>query len=192
MRQRRSGDVSARCRPAELFLVAKGQANLLDVLDHDPSCAIATWGIAAIDIGNPFATGPSPEQAQQAQEAIARGRSIGAKTERERLYIEAIASYYDRFVDRPHVARMKLLADAFEALATRYPHDDETQTFYALYLTAPQPADDKSFARTLQAAAILEAQFAKHPDHPGVAHYLIHSYDYSPLAEKGLASFTCQ
>jgi hypothetical protein len=169
------------------FWWQKGRQAFLDVLEKDPSCAIATWGIATIDIGNPFATGPSPAQAQQAQEAIAHGRSIGAKTERERLYIEAIASYYDRFAE-PHAARMKSLADAFEALATRYPHDDETQTFYALYMAATQPADDRSFARTLQAAAILDAQFAKHPDHPGVAHYLIHSYDYAPLAEKGLAA----
>jgi hypothetical protein len=133
------------------FWWQKGRQTFLDVLDHNPRCAIANWGIAAIDIGYPFATGPSPAQAQQAEEAIARGRSIGTKTERERLYIESIASYYDRFAERPHVARMKSMADAFEALATRYPHDDETQTFYALYLTTTQPADDKSFARTLEA-----------------------------------------
>jgi tetratricopeptide (TPR) repeat protein len=170
------------------FWWQEGRTTFLKVLDQDPRCAIAAWGIATIDVGNPFSTGPSPELARQAQEAIARGRSIGAKTERERLYIEAIAAYYDRFAERSHVARMKSLADAFEALASRYPDDDEAQIFYALYLVATQDPTDKSFARTLKAAGILEAQFTRHPEHPGVAHYLIHSYDYPPIAEKGLSA----
>lgn len=168
------------------FWFQEGRKAFQEVLDRDPGCAIATWGIAAIDIGNPFAAGASPAQAQEAQAAIARGRTIGAKTERERLYIDAIAAYYDHFAERPHGARMKSLSDAFEALAARYPKDDETQIFSALYLVATQDPTDKSFARTLKAAGILEAQFARHPDHPGVAHYLIHSYDYPPIAEKGL------
>ena len=110
----------------------------------------------------------------------------GAKTERERFYIEAIAEYYDRFNDRPHGAHMKSLADAFEVVAKRFPKDDEAQIFYAIYLIATQSPNDKTLADTLEAAQILEPQFEKHPDHPGVAHYLIHSYDYPPIAEKGL------
>ena len=81
---------------------------------------------------------------------------------------------------------MKLLADAFEIVAKRFSEDDEAQIFYAIYLTATQSPTDKTFAAALKAAQILEAQFAKHPEHPGVAHYLIHSYDYPPIAEKGL------
>ena len=77
----------------------------------------------------------------------------GAKTERERFYIEAIAEYYDRFNDRPHGARMKSLADAFEVVAKRFPKDDEAQIFYAIYLTATQSPTDKTFADTLKAAA---------------------------------------
>ena len=83
---------------------------------------------------------------------------------------------------------MKSLADAFEVVAKRYPEDDEAQIFYAIYLTATQAPNDKTFAATLKAAAILEPQFAKHPEHPGVAHYLIHSYDYPPIAAKGLTA----
>ena len=86
---------------------------------------------------------------------------------------------------------MRSLADAFEALAARYNNDDETQIFSALYLTASQPLRDKSYARALKAAAILDAQFAKHPDHPGVAHYLIHAYDFPPIAQKGLPAAFC-
>ena len=168
------------------FWFQQGEKAFREVLEHDPSCAIANWGIAAILIGNTFGVGPTPEEAQKAKEAIQRGRLIGAKTERERFYIEAIAEYYDRFSDRPHGARMKSLADAFEVVAKRFPKDDEAQIFYAIYLTATQPPNDKTFADTLKAAQILEPQFKKNPDHPGVAHYLIHAYDYPPIAEKGL------
>jgi tetratricopeptide (TPR) repeat protein len=168
------------------FWFQQGEKAFREVLEGDPSCAIANWGIAAILIGNTFAGGATVQDAQKAKEAIRRGHLIGAKTERERFYIEAISEYWDRFSDRPHSARMKSLADAFEVVAKRFPQDDEAQIFYALYLTATQSPNDKTFADTLKAAQILEPQFKKHPDHPGVAHYLIHAYDYPPIAEKGL------
>jgi len=168
------------------FWFQPGEKAFRDILERDPGCAIATWGIAAIRIGNTFAGAATAEDGQKAKEAIQRGRLIGAKTERERYYIEAIAEYFDRFGDRPHSARMKSLADAFEAVAKKFPKDDEAQIFYALYLTATQSPTDKTFADTLKAAQILESQFKKHPSHPGIAHYLIHSYDYPPIADKGL------
>jgi predicted Zn-dependent protease len=168
------------------FWFQQGEKAFREILERDPSCAIANWGIAAILIGNTFAGNATAQDAQKAREAIQRGRLTGAKTERERYYIEAIAEYYDRFNDRPHGARMKSLADAFEAVAKKFPKDDEAQIFYAIYLTATQSPTDKTFADTLKAAQILEPQFKKHPHHPGVAHYLIHSYDYPPIAEKGL------
>jgi len=170
------------------FWWQEGEKTFRRVLEEDPTCAIATWGIATILIGNTFATGPTPADAQWAKEAIERGRAIGAKTERERLFIEAVAAYYDRFADRTHGQRIKSLADAFEIVAKRFPGDDEAQIFYALYLTATQQPTDKKFTAALKAASILEEQFKKHPDHPGVAHYLIHAYDYPPIAQKGLTA----
>src|SRR5437867_3562600 len=170
------------------FWWREGEKTFRDVLERDPNCSIATWGIATILIGNTFAVGPTPAQAQQAKEAIERGRAIGAKTERERFFIEAVAEYYERFADRPHGARIKSLSDAFEIVAKRFPEDDEAQIFSAIYLTATQEPSEQTFASALKAAAILEVQFKKHPEHPGVAHYLIHSYDYPPIAEKGLTA----
>src|SRR5215510_11542557 len=168
------------------FSWQEGEKAFREVLEDDPNCAIATWGITSILIGNTFGVGPTPEEAQRAKEAIARGRAIDPKTERERFYIEAVAEYYDRFSDRSHGARMKLIANAFEIVAKRFSDDDEAQIFYAIYLTATQEPSDKSFAAALKAAQILEVQFTKHPEHPGVAHYLIHAYDYPPIADKGL------
>ena len=170
------------------FWWQEGERTFRDVLRRDPKCAIATWGIAAILMGNPFAAGPTPAQAQQAKAAIARGRAIGANTERERLYIEAVAQYYEGFPGRAHAARLLSLSRAFEGLAARVSEDDEAQIFSALYLTATQEPSEQTFATALRAAAILEVQFKKHPDHPGVAHYLIHSYDYPGIAAQGLSA----
>ncbi|MBI3371456.1 MAG: hypothetical protein HY017_06825 [Betaproteobacteria bacterium] len=168
------------------FWFPEAEKAFREVLARDPHCAIATWGIGAVLIGNTFTGGATPEHAQRAYEVLERGRAIGAKTERERAYIEAVFQYWDNFRDRTHAARMKALSDAFEQVARRYPKDDEAQIFYAIYLTATQSPTDKSFAAALKAAAILEQQISRHPEHPGVAHYLIHSYDYPPIAAKGL------
>jgi tetratricopeptide (TPR) repeat protein len=169
------------------FRYGEGEKTLREALAQDPSCAIATWGIAAILMSNPLAgQGSSKEGAERAQAAIDQGRKIGAKTQRERDYIEAVAAYYDDWGNRPERTRQLNRARAFEALAARYPADDEAQIFYALYLAATQSLADQTYKTYLTAAESLEKQFAKHPDHPGVAHYLIHSYDAAPIAPKGV------
>jgi tetratricopeptide (TPR) repeat protein len=169
------------------FWYSAAEDTFRDVLAKDPDCAIATWGIAAILMSNPLAgSGASPKGAEKSQAAIAQGRKIGAKTPRERDYIEAVAAYYDDFSNRSERARQEARAKAFEALAARYPDDDEAQIFAALYLAATQSQADQTYAAYLKAAAVLEKEFAKYPDHPGVAHYLIHSYDAPPIAKDGL------
>jgi len=169
------------------FRYGEAEKTFREVLAQDPSCAIATWGIAAILMSNPLTGfGPSKEWAERAQAAIDQGRKIGAKTQRERDYIEAVAVYYDDWANRPERVRQQNRARAFEALAARYPTDDEAQIFYALYLAGTQSLSDPSYTAYLTAAGILEKEFVKYPDHPGVAHYLIHSYDAAPIAPKGV------
>jgi tetratricopeptide (TPR) repeat protein len=169
------------------FWYSAGEQAFRDVLKDDPQCAIATWGIASILMSNPLAgQGATPKGAEQAQAAIDQGRRIGAKTERERGYIEAVAAYYQDFATRPEKERQASRAKAYEALAQRYPNDDEAQIFYALYLAGTQTQADQTYAAYLKAAGILEGEFKKYPDHPGVAHYLIHCYDAPPIADKGL------
>jgi tetratricopeptide (TPR) repeat protein len=171
------------------FWFAEGEKTFREVLAKDPSCAIATWGIAALLMSNPLAgAGSGPQWAERAQAAIDQGKKIGAKTPRERDYLDAVASYYEDWANRPERARQANRARAFEALAAKYPGDDEAQIFYALYLAGTQSPADQSYKAYLTAAGVLEKQFVKHPDHPGVAHYLIHSYDAPPIAEKGLAA----
>lgn len=171
------------------FRYLETEKSFREVLAKDPSCAIANWGIAAILMSNPLAgIGSSPEWAARAKAAIEDGRKIGAKTQREKDYIEAVAAYYEDWVNRPEKTRQLNRAKAFEALAARYPDDDEAQIFYALYLAGTQSLSDPTYSAYLSAARILEKLLEKHPDHPGVAHYLIHSYDAPPIASKGLSA----
>ncbi|MEZ0307198.1 MAG: hypothetical protein ACAH21_04695 [Ramlibacter sp.] len=169
------------------FWFTAGEAAFRHVLADDPSCGVATFGIAALLMNNPLAgQGASPQAAATAQAAIEQGRRVGAKTQRERDYIEAVAAYYDDFANKPERARQAARAKAFEGLAARYPEDDEAQIFAALYVAGTQSQADQSYAAYLKAAGVLEKQFEKYPEHPGVAHYLIHSYDAPPIAVKGL------
>jgi tetratricopeptide (TPR) repeat protein len=169
------------------FWFSATEKTFRDVLAQDPTCAIANWGIAAILMGNPLTgQGATPKSAAAAQAAIDLGRRVSPKTQRERDYIEAVAAYYQDFSTRSERSRQESRAKAFEALAARYPDDDEAQIFSALYIAGTQSQADQTFAAYFKAAAILEKQFVKYPDHPGVAHYLIHSYDAPPLAKQGL------
>ncbi len=169
------------------FWYSAAEKTFRDVLAEDPTCAIATWGFASIMMSNPLAgAGASPKGAEQSIAMIEQGRKIGAKTQRERDYIGAVAAYYEDWGNRSERARQLARAKAYEALAARYPQDDEAQIFYALYLAGTQLQSDQTYAAYLKAAAILEKEFVKYPDHPGVAHYLIHSYDAPPIAQQGL------
>ena len=156
-----------------------------DVLKADPECGIAYWGIALSLLLNPHVPTPAKNLAEGAA-AIAKGKSVGAKTQRERDYIDALAIIYVDHDKVGHLPRTQAYAKAMEQVAQRYPNDDEAQIHYALSLNASASAADKTYANQLKGAAILELIFARQPQHPGVAHYLIHLYDYPPIAEKGL------
>jgi tetratricopeptide (TPR) repeat protein len=169
------------------FYYSATQRAFEEVAAEDNSCVIAAWGFASILMSNPLqGVGASPKAAEQAQAAIDKGRKMGTATERERDYLAAVAAYYQDFASRTERERQLARAKAYEALAAKYPGDDEAQIFYALYLAGTQTASDQTYAAYLKAAGILEKQFAKHPDHPGVAHYLIHSYDAPPIAQQGV------
>jgi len=169
------------------FWYSAAEKTFEEVAGEDRSCAIAAWGFASILMSNPLAgSGASPKDAPRAQAAIDKGREMGAKTARERDYLEAVAAYYEDFANRTERERQLARAAAYEALAAKYPQDDEAQIFYALYLAGTQLQSDQTYAAYRKAAAILEKQFARHPGHPGVAHYMIHSYDAPPIARKGV------
>ena len=156
------------------------------VAQSDPACGIAHWGVAMNLLGNPFGWPPSPKALADGWAAVERAKTAGAKTQRERDYVGAIEMFYKDADKIDHRTRALAYRQAMEQLAARYPEDREAAVFYALALNATALPTDKTYADQLKAAAILETVFAVEPQHPGVAHYLIHSYDYPPIAEKGL------
>jgi hypothetical protein len=156
-------------------------------LTTDPSCAMAHWGIALSRWGNPFAAGLKPAaQLQLGLAAITAARSPAAKTERERAYIDAAARLYTDHERLGQAERTRAYRDAMSALAAKYPADDEAATFYALSVAFASDPADKTYAGQFKAGAILDSLFAKHRDHPGLAHYVIHNYDVPPLADRAL------
>jgi len=157
------------------------------VLEEDPACGIAYWGISLSDWGNPFASGIKDSgQLKLGRESAERGKSAGAKTERERSYLAAVSRLYSDFEGTPQRARMLAYRDAMADVASRYPEDHEAQIFYALALAASEDPADKTYAGRLKAGAILEKLFQKEPSHPGLAHYIIHAYDVPALAAQAL------
>jgi len=156
-----------------------------DVLKADPQCGIAYWGIALSMLWNPHVPTPAKNLADGAA-VIAKGKSVGAGTQRERDYLDALAVMYADSDKVDHRTRIVAYAKAMEQLAQRYPNDDEAQIHYALALNTSASAADKTYANQIKGAAILEPISLRQPQHPGVAHYLIHLYDYPSIAEKGL------
>jgi hypothetical protein len=167
------------------FGYEKAVAAFTGVAAADPACAMAWWGVA---MGHwyPLWFPPTPAALAAGAAAVAKAEAAGAKTERERGYIAAIAVFYRDSGRLDHRSRALAYQQAMASLHQHYPDDREAAIFYALALLATAPPTDKTFANQRQAAAILEPIFAEEPQHPGAAHYLIHSYDAPPLAAAGL------
>jgi hypothetical protein len=154
-------------------------------LKADPGCAMAHWGIAMARWSNPFAATLRPQaQLQQGLAAIRQGRQAGPKTDRERAYIEAAARLYTDADTLDQRARVVAYEQAMSALAAAYPDDREASIFWALSLTASALPTDKTYVNQLKAGAILEKLYPGQPDHPGITHYIIHSYDVPALADR--------
>ena len=151
----------------------------------DPDCGIAYWGIALSLLNNPHAP-PPVGNLPLGLAAVEKAKAVGAKTQRERDFINAMAAFYTDFDKVDHRSRVLAYLKAMEGVAQAYPNDDEAQILYAIELNVAAPPSDKTYAMQLKGAAILEPIFLRQPRHPGVAHYLIHLYDTPALAEKGL------
>lgn len=156
------------------------------ILQRDPGCAMAYWGLAVNYLGNSLSWTPPPKDARAAWELLEQARAARAKTQRERDWIEAISAYYHDYDTVPASARLVAYTKAMEQMTQHYPDDFEAWAYYALTLQASAPKQDKTYASQLKSAEILERLFKQNPDHPGVAHYLVHAYDFPPLAEKGV------
>ena len=161
-----------------------------EVLAADSTCAMAHWGIAMSRWGNPMAPGTrSPAQLRPGKAAADLAMRLGAKgTERERGYIKAVGQLFADFETTDQSTRVLAYERAMAELVARQPADTEAKIFHALSLTAAAPPTDKTYASQLKAGRILESILASQPNHPGLAHYIIHTYDYPALADRARAA----
>jgi tetratricopeptide (TPR) repeat protein len=156
------------------------------VLERDNACAIAYWGIALCHWGNPFGgvkTGPALERGLAAAQ---KGLSTGSPTPRERAFVEAAAALFTDAASTPHRDRTLAYEKAMERVQRESPDDIEARMFYALAVSQAALLTDKTYANQIKAGAILEPLFQRYPEHPGLAHYIIHAYDVPALAPKAL------
>ncbi len=156
-----------------------------EVAKADPECGMAHWGVALSLLNNPHAAIPAANL-PLGLAAIQKAKEVGAKTERERDYIDALILMYADYDKLTHTQRIRAFLGAMEKLAAKYPKDDEAQIAYAITLNTSASPADKTYAQQSKGAAILEPISKRLPQHPGVTHYLIHLYDYPATAQKGL------
>jgi hypothetical protein len=152
------------------------------LIAEDPNCAMSYWGLAMSELPNPLVPPFPPANLKAGWEAIQQGKSARTQTPREAQYLAAIEVFYRDYDKVDHKTRAERYEQAMQQLHERYPDDSEAAIFYALALNGAVDFDDKSYTKQLKAAAILNEEAKKQPNHPGIAHYLIHSYDFAPLA----------
>jgi tetratricopeptide (TPR) repeat protein len=168
------------------FYWEKIDAAAAEVLAADPTCAMAHWLNANASLDNSLGAPPTPQQESEGRAAIERAQQLGAKTQRERDYIDAAAVIFKHSDTVPFAQRAKAYSQALEQLHLRYPDDSEAAVQYAYWLQVTADRNDQTYAQQLKSAQILEKLFEKQPNHPGVVHFIIHAYDFPPIAEQGL------
>ena len=174
------------------FWYEEAEKQFLGITRTDSHCAMAHWGVA-MSLWHQLWNEPDAGvikrgmgEATDAEKLVSDPALAKPAMPREKAYIAAIVAFYGDSGKLDHNARAKAYSDAMKKVYEAYPDDHEAATFYALSLLASEPENDSTFANRKQAAAILEKLFATEPDHPGVAHYLIHAYDKPQLAELGI------
>ena len=155
-------------------------------LKADAACAMAHWGHALIAANNPYVWPVSGKALAEGAASIEKARALNAGTQRERDYINAFGALFLDYDKTPARTRQLNLELALEKMTRDYPRDLDARALYGMVLAANVDPNDKAFANQFKAAAVLEAVQKEQPDHPGAPHYLIHTYDYPPLAERGL------
>jgi hypothetical protein len=166
------------------FWYEEAEKQFAQIAKDDPRCAMAHWGIA-MSLWHQLWDRPTAATRKRGSAELKQAQSLHPGTDRERDYVAALLMFYGKFA-KDEDKRVAAYSRATEGLYQRYPEDREAAAFYALSLLAAEPDNDTTFANRKKAAAVLEKLFAEEPDHPGVAHYLIHSYDKPQLAELGL------
>lgn len=155
------------------------------IIDVEPDCTMAYWGVAMSNF-HALWTPPSEAEIKKGAQAIEIARSITKKTQRETDYINAISSFYTDWEKTDHRTRCNGFEKSMEKIYADYPNDKEAAIFYSLSLVAAADPADKNFTKQKKAGSILTALYPGEPNHPGIVHYIIHTYDYPELASLAL------
>ena len=173
-------------RSARLLLLPRDPENLRGRRLRRSDLRHGLLGIAISERPNPLIVPLPPGTLQRGWAAVQNAKATGLKTERERVYVAAVEAYFRDPDQGDFRARNLAYEQAMERVYRSHPDDVEAAVLYALAINEAVDHTDKSYARQLQAGALLEDAFARYPEHPGIAHYLIHTYDFPPLAQRGL------
>ncbi|HEY5810462.1 MAG TPA: hypothetical protein VIT67_21005 [Povalibacter sp.] len=161
-------------------------AAVAEVLAADSTCAMAHWLKAVASLDNPLGSPPTPRLEQQGWAAVLKAKQLGGRTQRERDYIAAVEVVFKDHETVPFGKRAAAYEKALEQIYVRYPEDSEAAVLYAYWLQVTADRNDQTYAQQLKSAKILEKIFLVQPNHPGVVHFIIHAYDFPPIAAHGL------
>jgi tetratricopeptide (TPR) repeat protein len=167
------------------FWLDEAERTFKAVAKRDPGCAMAQWGVAMTNF-NQVNGGPTPAGVVAANQALAKADVAREKDAREAVYIGTLHSFFDGYVEKDFQTYAEQYSGAMSKVAAAYPNDLEAQVFYGLALINSEPRDDVALANKKEAVAILYPLFREHPNHPGIAHYIIHACDNPGMAQEGI------
>jgi hypothetical protein len=163
------------------FVYDEAEKVFAKIIDETPDCAMAYWGVAMCNF-HPLWTPPTEAELEKGAKAIAVANTVNTKSTRESGYINAIGLFYKDWDKKDHHTRCIYFEKAMEQLYIKYPGDHEAAIFYAVALDAAAEPTDKTYSNQKKAGELLNALYKIEPNHPGIIHYIIHTYDYPGLA----------
>ena len=170
------------------FEYAEAEKVFVSILDEDPECLMAYWGTAMSILNHPLSFKQNPKSLKRGEELLKIAKKLNPNSEREKDYIDAVSIYFKDWQTLDTQTRKLNYESKMEELHIKYPDDVETAVFYSLSVLATADLNDKTYSKQKKSGKILEKLFKKYPNHPGIAHYIIHNYDSPELANMALTT----
>ena len=170
------------------FEYAEAEKAFVSILDQDPECLMAYWGTAMSILNHPLSFKQNPKSLKRGEELLKIAKTLTPNNEREKDYIDAVSIYFKDWENLDTKTRKLNYESKMEELYIKYPDDVETAVFYSLSVLATADLNDKTYSKQKKSGKILEKLFEKYPNHPGIAHYIIHNYDSPELAHMALTT----
>jgi len=168
------------------FEYAEAEKAFVSVLDQDPECLMAYWGTAMSILNHPLSFKQNSKSLERGEKLLKVAQTLTPNNEREKDYIDAVTVYFNDWQNLDTKTRKLNYESKMEELYNKYPGDVETAVFYSLAVLATADLNDKSYTKQKKSGKILEKLFETNPNHPGIAHYIIHNYDSPELAHLAL------